>query len=169
MPNSSRIRANAAARFTPECDWATSTRSSKRQMGSPFCSKWTVTATYALWFGDVHASVPKLKAPSCSWLQYVNCRRWQEWKAYLEDFSDSTTSPCEHLPNVTRNSRRRRYVISRSPCLHQALKSPIIYNREWPHALRYPTDNLCPGFGFVVWAMRIGNLSFSLPLESGGN
>ena len=66
MPNSFRMRAKATARFSPECDLATSTISSNMQIGTPLFSKWTVTATKALWLGEVHASVAKLKAPLCS-------------------------------------------------------------------------------------------------------
>ena len=67
IPNLSRIVAKADARFNPECDLATSTRSRSIDTGTPPCSKWTVTATYGLWFGDVHASVAKLRVPLCSW------------------------------------------------------------------------------------------------------
>jgi hypothetical protein len=66
IPNSSRIFANAAARLTPECERATSTISRSIEMGTPLFSKCTVTATYALWFGEVHASVAKLRSPTCS-------------------------------------------------------------------------------------------------------
>jgi hypothetical protein len=66
MPYSSRISANAIARFSPECDLATSTISSSMQMGSPLCSKWTDTATNGQLFGDVQASVAKLSFPSYS-------------------------------------------------------------------------------------------------------
>lgn len=38
----------------------------------PAFSKWTVTATYALWFGEVHASVAKWSASSCSYF-YWRC------------------------------------------------------------------------------------------------
>jgi len=37
--------ANAVARFSPECDLATSTRSRSIDTGSPSCAKWTVNAT----------------------------------------------------------------------------------------------------------------------------
>ena len=66
IPKSSRIFANAAARFNPECDFATSTRSRSIHKGMPLFSRWTVTATKALWLGDVHALVAKFSAPSCS-------------------------------------------------------------------------------------------------------
>lgn len=41
------------------------------ETGFPIFSKWTVTATYALWFGDVHASVAKLRAPVCSYFMFL--------------------------------------------------------------------------------------------------
>ena len=44
-PKSSRTSANAAARFSPKCDFATSTRSRSMDIGSPSCVKWTVNAT----------------------------------------------------------------------------------------------------------------------------
>jgi len=47
----SRILANAAAKFKPECDCARSTGSRSVATGTPSFSKWTVTAIYALWFG----------------------------------------------------------------------------------------------------------------------
>ena len=65
--NSSRIFANASARLTPEWDVATSTRSNSIEIDAPSCSKWTIMATYALWFGDVQASVAKFNAPSYSY------------------------------------------------------------------------------------------------------
>jgi hypothetical protein len=40
--------------------------SSNILIGTPSFSKWTVTVTNAQWFADVHASVAKLSAPSCS-------------------------------------------------------------------------------------------------------
>jgi len=47
---------------------ATSTKSSRRLIGTPFCSKWTANATNARWFGDVQASVEKCRPPlwSCN-------------------------------------------------------------------------------------------------------
>lgn len=75
IPNSLSIRANAAARFAPKCDMATSTTSSSRHIDTPSCSKCTVTATNALWFGEVHTSVAKLSAPSCSWSILAMCLR----------------------------------------------------------------------------------------------
>src|ERR1700722_10604074 len=66
IPNSLSICTKAAARLAPECDTATSTTSSIKHIGVPSLSKWTVTATNTLWFGDVHASVAKLNAPSYS-------------------------------------------------------------------------------------------------------
>ncbi len=60
IPKSSRILANTAARVNPVCDLATWTRSSSIDIGAPFCLKWTVTATYALWFREVQVSVAKL-------------------------------------------------------------------------------------------------------------
>lgn len=74
MLNSSRTWANATAKLTPKCDFATSTRSRSMEMGTPSCSKWTVIATYALWLGEVHASVAKLRVLSFSYryvLKYV--------------------------------------------------------------------------------------------------
>jgi hypothetical protein len=66
MPNTSTIWAKTAARFAPEWDFATSTISSNIQVDMPLLLEWTVTATKALWLGEVHASVAKLKAPLCS-------------------------------------------------------------------------------------------------------
>ena len=65
-PNSLSMRANTAARFKLECDSATSTMSNRRHIGELLTSKWTVTAMNALWFGEVHASVAKLRLPLCS-------------------------------------------------------------------------------------------------------
>lgn len=42
------------------------------ETGAPLFSKWMVTATYALWFGEVHASVAKLRAPTCSFFYIFN-------------------------------------------------------------------------------------------------
>lgn len=41
----------------------TSTISRRNEKGRPSCSRCTVHATKARWFGDVHASVAKLRAP----------------------------------------------------------------------------------------------------------
>jgi hypothetical protein len=82
IPNSCRIFANAVAKLSPEWDYrmgpsmngnfeswyahtcATSTISNTRHSGVPFRSRWTVSATNALWFGEVHASVAKFSSPS---------------------------------------------------------------------------------------------------------
>src|SRR5882724_958130 len=71
--NSWRMSANAAARLTPECDIATSTILRIMHIGTPLFSKWTVTAMNALWFGDVHTSVAKLSALSCSCSIFAMC------------------------------------------------------------------------------------------------
>ena len=42
------------------------------ETGTTLFSKWMVTATYALWFGEVHASVAKLRAPTCSFFYIFN-------------------------------------------------------------------------------------------------
>jgi hypothetical protein len=47
--------------------FATSTMSRMRQMASPLCSKFTVIAMNARWFGEVQASVIKCSLPSCFW------------------------------------------------------------------------------------------------------
>ena len=67
MPNSSRTWANIAAKLTPKCNFATSTRSRSMEMGMPWCPKWTVISMYALWLGNVHASVAKLRVPLFSY------------------------------------------------------------------------------------------------------
>jgi hypothetical protein len=64
MPNLSRTLENAAARFSPVWDIRSSTISRSRHVGTPLFSKWTDRAINARLFGDVHASVVKLKQPS---------------------------------------------------------------------------------------------------------
>jgi hypothetical protein len=48
IPNASKTSTKAAARFTPVWDFATSTISSRKALGTPPFSKCTVIATYAL-------------------------------------------------------------------------------------------------------------------------
>ena len=66
IPKSSRIPANTIAKLKPECKHRTSRRSKSIEIGTPVFSKCTVTATYSLWFGEVHASVVKFIEPLCS-------------------------------------------------------------------------------------------------------
>ena len=76
------VVANTSARLMPECDFATSTRSSSMEIGVLSCSKWTVNATNALWFGDVHASVAKFRLPLYSWkvpCEYMMTSRQCHW------------------------------------------------------------------------------------------
>ena len=66
---SSRTLTNASARFKPVCcDLGTLTMLRSITSGLPLCLRCTVMATYALWFGEVHASVAKLNFPSYSYL-----------------------------------------------------------------------------------------------------
>ena len=42
--------------------------SNTRHSVTPFCSRWTISTTKALWLGDIHASVAKLSRPGYSWI-----------------------------------------------------------------------------------------------------
>ena len=66
IPKSSRILVNAAAKLRPECERVSSMMSRSIAIGTPSFSKWTITAMYALWLEDVHASIAKFSAPVCS-------------------------------------------------------------------------------------------------------
>ena len=118
IPKSSSILANAAARLNPECDRATSTTSSSIPTGIPSTSKWTETATYALRLGDVHASVVKLRSPSCSCQGLSRFTLLYQRVSDLKHISDALPNTHKHILNITRNSFGRRYVIIRASCFH---------------------------------------------------
>lgn len=63
-----KMEMNASAKLEPICDAATSTISKTIESGLLACSRCTITVTYALWFGDVQASVMKFRWPSYSCL-----------------------------------------------------------------------------------------------------
>lgn len=52
--------------------FATSIKSSTSTNGFPSHARWTVMATYALWFEEVQASVAKLSSLLYSFVQYIN-------------------------------------------------------------------------------------------------
>jgi hypothetical protein len=168
MPKSSSIFANAAARLIPECDFATSTISSNIVSGTPFNSRVTVTATYALWLGEVHASVWKFRAPSCSYKKKVCddlicCRLL----TYLKYFSYPLSTPHKDLFHIAWDGSGWRDIVPRATGLHEALEASILDNAKWSHVFSNPTDDLRPFIGLASFIRRIqevGGLTWSRSL-----
>lgn len=65
--------------------------------------------------------------------------------AHLQELSNALARLREGLLDVAGDGCRVRYPVHGPPCLHQALKSAIVYNLEWSTALGYPTNNLSAG------------------------
>ena len=141
MPKSSRIFANATARLTPVCEQATSTTSSSRLMGTPFCSKCTVTATNALWFGDVQASVPKCNAPSWSCQRCVYHNNPISY-TYLKHFSNALACFLEDVLHVPAHCSARWDLVCRSSRFHQLLEPAILNDAKRTLALWDPLHDL---------------------------
>ena len=125
--------------------FATLPTSKTRHSGVPFCSRWTVSATNALWFGEVHASVAKFNSPSyvCSPLSPL-WREARELFTYPQHVSNSLACACKNHLNITRYCPRWRYVILWASCFHQRLKTTIIYNVEGLSTLCNPADDFSP-------------------------
>ena len=186
IPNVCRTSANAFARFSPVWDMGTSTRSSSIDNGFPSCSRWTVIATKALWFGDVQASVAKLSFPSYSWWS-VSQVIHTVTKTDLKHCSNAITNTHKNLFHITRDGFRWRYVAFGSTRLHERAKTAIIDNLEWALAFCDPPDKFStiiqnfrhlvntrkgeniPWFSFCMLTMIVGYPTLPSPLEGCGN
>ncbi len=125
--------------------FGTSTRSSSSRRGCPLCSRCTVIATRARWFGDVQESVAKLSLSSYSYQSdefFVQSTPLEETN--LKQCRNATPHLCEHNLDVARHGRCRRDVVTRAPCLHERKEARVCDDAEWSQTLGDPLNYLHP-------------------------
>ena len=98
-------------------------------------------ATYALWFGDVHVLVAKLKPPTCFCIQCLSssppCKLWTS--AHLQHFCYLLSAHDKDTFHVMQYSIWWRYVVIWSTCLHKIQKCVILHNAEGSHVFSNPS------------------------------
>lgn len=120
------------------------------EIGLPSFSKWTVIAVYALWLGDVQASVAKLSAPTCSFFYlYYFIDEHAGDGAHLQHLCDMFANSYEDIPGIFGYSLRRRDRVFRPTGLHEVAKATVRNYFERAFTFCYPPNNFSPGSAWV--------------------